>query len=68
MLDRQHGKIIFVCDDCGESLETGTGEFDDALAILRDERWQPKLSLQQHSGEWKHYCPDCKTASEFEPV
>jgi hypothetical protein len=63
-LERQHSRISFICDECGGSLETGTSEFDDALAILRDEGWQPR----QRGGEWRHFCPDCRTASEFEPV
>lgn len=62
MLERQHGEIIFVCDGCQESLVTGTGDFDNALAVLKDSNgWK----IRRRGGEWEHYCPDCNTDRAF---
>jgi len=56
MLDRQHGKIVFECDSCNEVLETATGDFDDALAILKREEWK----AQKIGQVWIHACPNCE--------
>lgn len=56
MIDRQHGEIIFECDDCGDTLETGESEWVDAQAEFRREGWR----AQNLSGEWLHLCADCR--------
>lgn len=63
-LTRQFHKIIFVCDQCHDALETGITEFDDAIAELRDEGWRSIAPAPGHLG-WKHLCPDCQ-GGEFE--
>lgn len=55
-ITRDHNNIIFNCDGCADYLETGTSEFNDALAHLRDEEWVARKSISI----WRHYCPDCK--------
>lgn len=55
MIDRQHGEIIFSCDDCDDTMETGEDDFHVALAIVKREGW----TVRQVSGEWLHRCPSC---------
>ena len=55
-VDRQKGKIVFVCDGCGDGLDTDTADFQDAKAHLKTEDW----GHAQDEGVWKHFCPGCK--------
>lgn len=55
MLARQHGKIVFECDVCGETLETDEREFAEAKAVLDDEGWRAR----KLGADWMHYCPEC---------
>lgn len=59
MLDRQKGDVIFMCDECGEVMDSGTSDFDSALNLLKRERWQ----IKKIEGEWEHRCPNCKSDS-----
>jgi hypothetical protein len=56
MLDRQHGLVIFECDACDEVLETECDDFNEALAVLRRERWK----VEKVGADWVHTCPGCK--------
>jgi hypothetical protein len=61
MIDRQHGKIIFECETCDTTLETGTGDFETAREKFREENW--KVVATQKIGQkptYQHYCPACK--------
>ena len=55
MLDRQHGNIVFECDGCGDTLETGTRNFDEAKAQLDSEGWK----VRKIGADWIHGCPSC---------
>lgn len=57
-LERQHGKIIFTCDDgkCHESLDTDTRNFDEALEMLKSEEWK---TYKNKDGSYTHICPTC---------
>lgn len=56
-LHREQRRVItFECDGCGLTLETGEGDFIDALRVLRDRGWAPEKT---EDGEWRHYCVDC---------
>jgi len=55
MIDRQHGQVVFECDDCGQTLETGESDFGDAMNAYKDEGWRSK---KERTG-WLHLCPDC---------
>jgi hypothetical protein len=52
-LHRDRGEIIFECEACDETHETGTRDFDDALADLRRQNWR----VCRHRGDWAHLCP-----------
>jgi hypothetical protein len=55
MIVRQYGKIIFECDECGDTFESNTREFDEAWENAKDEGWR----AYKEDGEWCHSCPDC---------
>jgi hypothetical protein len=67
-VDRQHGRIVFCCDGCGEP--AGESEavnargrrseqpaFEEMWAALKSEGWR---AVKTFSGTWRHYCPECK--------
>jgi hypothetical protein len=64
MLDRQHGKIVFECDVCGQTLEPDTRDFGEALRTLKNESW----SARKIGMDWVHACPDCGEAGERAPL
>jgi hypothetical protein len=49
--------IVFVCDECGGQLETGTTSFDEARADLRENAW----GYRRVDDKWCHYCENCKS-------
>lgn len=57
-LHRQRREIVFECDACADTLDTGTDDFGDARAELSAERWQTRKD--EDTDEWNHYCPSCK--------
>jgi predicted RNA-binding Zn-ribbon protein involved in translation (DUF1610 family) len=64
MLDRQHGKIIFECDVCGDTLESDTRDFNEALLTLKNESW----SARKIGSDWVHSCPECGVPGERAPL
>jgi len=50
-----HEKIVFVCDECQDDLETGETSWFHAREIFKKEGWR---TIFEGSG-FKHYCPDC---------
>lgn len=50
------GMIAFICDECGEELETDTSNFQHAMQTLRASKWR---NVKNENG-WEHYCPDCE--------
>jgi hypothetical protein len=56
MLDRQKGEIVFECDGCSDTLETGEREFSEAKHALDAEGWRAR----KLGSDWMHYCPGCK--------
>lgn len=57
MMDRQHGKIVFECDACGDTLETGEREFSDAWDMAKSDGW--RVRKIEPSNVWVHSCPKC---------
>lgn len=56
MIDRQHGEIVFECDACDETLETGESEWADAHSQFRRDGWKS----EKVGDEWVHTCPNCR--------
>ena len=55
MIDRQHGNLVFECDGCGDTFETGGSEFAYVWPEARHEGW-----LARRVGEKiVHECPRC---------
>lgn len=48
--------IVFICDECGEELETETSNFQHALETLRANGWRNVKG----KNSWEHYCPECE--------
>lgn len=48
-------EIIFECDGCADTLETDTSNWDDALEVLRKDKWK----AERKSSGWNHYCLRC---------
>jgi hypothetical protein len=57
---RQHGQIVFECDACGDTHESGTTDFHDAYADAKDAGW---VSFKNDEGDWEHRCEACKGRS-----
>lgn len=56
-VDRQYGKVVFTCDECGDDLETGEGDFLAALQFMKEEGWQTVRNADDT--EWVHICNEC---------
>jgi hypothetical protein len=56
-IHREDGLIVFVCDECGEQLETDTEEFDEARQQMQEANWTYR---KDDGGQWEHYCSICK--------
>lgn len=55
-----HGGVVFECDNCHESLETGCTDFSEAVNFMKGVEW---LTIK-FAGEWKNFCSvECR--SEF---
>lgn len=52
MIERQYGRIIFVCDDCGETFEATSRNFDEAWGEAKEEGW----TVTKHGDVWVHWC------------
>jgi hypothetical protein len=55
MLTHIHGRHVFECDACGETLETETKDFSEALRIMRSAEWRAR----QVGSDWVHTCFGC---------
>lgn len=56
MLERIHGLVVFMCDECDDELETETSDFTEARQMLDREGWR----TSKVGDEWVHHCPDCR--------
>lgn len=55
MIDRQHNEIVYECDACDETLETGESEWSDAKRDFDRAGWRAEKVGQ----DWTHLCPQC---------
>lgn len=61
-LHREQRRVVtFECDRCGLFLETGEGDFIDALKVLRERGWE----AHKDGDVWQHYCEACAPYSVF---
>ncbi len=57
--DRIKGEIVFICDSCDETLETGAHDFTEANEARRESKW---IAFKEDHG-WVHYCSrECQNA------
>lgn len=55
MIERQYGKVILVCDECGDNSE----EFDDFGKMMREAKMLGWAIIKDDNDEWTHACPSC---------
>jgi hypothetical protein len=55
--ERIKGEHVFVCDDCDDVLEPGTGDFTIANMAREEADWR---AYPDDDGVWRHRCPDCQ--------
>jgi hypothetical protein len=58
MIDRRRGKIVVKCESCDGVLETDTGDFAEACALMKREGWK----FRRIASLWLHGCPKCGVA------
>lgn len=58
MIDRISGRLVMICDECGEGLEGASGGFQELVADAKENGWAIRPS-ETEAGEWSHTCPDC---------
>ena len=51
-IDRQYGRIIIVCDDCGEGFEANSRDFAEAIREFKDNGGL----ITKRGDEWVHWC------------
>jgi hypothetical protein len=51
-IERQYGRIIFVCDDCGNTFEASSRDFEGAWHEAKEEGW----TVTQKGKDWVHWC------------
>lgn len=56
-IDRIHGRVFFLCDECSEHLDTDEKDFDVAKEVLKSEGWMNFYDNDDRI--WKHICVEC---------
>jgi hypothetical protein len=62
MIERAGGKIMFVCDRCGEELMTDTKDFKESLGELKEAGWK-NVKVKD---EWTNLCEECGEKNDKE--
>jgi len=55
-ITRDRGMVVFECDECYATIETGTYDFAAARQELVEKRW----TSEKVGADWWHSCKDCK--------
>lgn len=55
MIDRQHGYVIVVCDECADELNILTDSFVELMEYAKSIGW----TSRKIANEWLHGCPKC---------
>lgn len=64
MIDRISGRLVMICDECGEGFEeAGDADacpafFDAFIADAKGNGWVIRPS-EEEAGGWSHTCPEC---------
>lgn len=58
MIERKGSKIIYICDMCGDRLETSTSELHVAKEEAKCQGWKP--SVNDGTGGWVSLCDNCE--------
>jgi len=57
MINKEHGRVSLVCDEC-EEFESDQYDDDDFNTMIQDAKFLGWF-ITQDEGEWKHMCSDC---------
>lgn len=60
-LNKEKGNFVFSCDNCPESLDTNTSNFESALSCMRQHGWHAVNRGTDDKGRhvWDHYDGPC---------
>jgi len=56
MIEKIDGRYRLFCDICGEAVEKGFNDFNDAVDYKKENGWKS----QKYKGEWEDVCPECQ--------
>lgn len=55
-IERQYGRVMFLCDECGEESEDDSS-FAFVLRQAKNAGWL--ITKEEDTDEYTHLCPDC---------
>lgn len=55
-VEKEEGRFVFVCDVCGDELQTDERNWNEALEVKRFEDW----GSRKEGGAWIDVCESCK--------
>lgn len=61
-IDRQFNEVIFICDTCEDTFDSGEEDFDTAKDDMKKAGWK----ITKEGDEWKHYCRGCRGDGGFQ--
>ena len=61
-INSRNGRVIFKCDCCPATYDSGVREFPSALAAFRNAGWFSQL-IKQRRPRWRTLCPCCKRST-----
>lgn len=57
-VDWQYGKVVYICSECEDDLETDERSMKDAASYAKDRGWL--IFKDDDDNEWVHLCKECK--------
>lgn len=56
-IDRVHGEVCLICDECDEYYETGEKDFYTAVELAKNDGWS--VIFDDDTRSYIHLCNDC---------
>lgn len=54
---RIYKNVVFECDECEDTFDTDTDNFEEAVKAVKDKGWR---MFKNKNGDWEHYCSECR--------
>ncbi len=64
MIHKEYGQTTLLCDRCEDEL--GETFHRDNFRDLIDSAQAAGWSVRMENGNWRHYCPECRSVSRVE--